>query len=284
MKRLVFINHFHNGDIHLTRNLVKYFISKLPNCEFVYSHKNAPNLLADIEGLKYDRDICEQWPITLGIEVHGDIAYINTWVGADNHAYNQGCTIQSYYNLFNHYNQVLFKEPQLSPLEDFVPTIDYSEYRISKTKQFFQYRSPDGIDIFVSNGDTGSGQASNFNMNGFITDLAQTYINNRFFVTNIMDDRIQLDNVFYTQDIMGTEGKNDLNENSYLSTYCDIIIGRSSGTFTFAFTQDNFNSDKIYYSVLSSAGFNGCNLLTTKCKFVDIYDLQDLKNRIKEDI
>ena len=37
----------------------------------------------------------------------------------------------------------------------------------------------------------------------------------------------------------------NLNEISYLSTKCDLIIGRSSGPYTFCIVEENYNKNKL---------------------------------------
>jgi hypothetical protein len=52
--------------------------------------------------------------------------------------------------------------------------------------------------------------------------------------------------VKYTGDIIKVENS-DLNEISYLSTFCDIIVGRSSGPFTFSNVKENiFDGNKAF--------------------------------------
>jgi hypothetical protein len=63
-----------------------------------------------------------------------------------------------------------------------------------------------------------------------IVHLSRKYEDYDFFITS--DENVVLPNVFYVKDVHKQSGK-DLNINAYLATYCDIIVGRSSGPFTF---------------------------------------------------
>jgi hypothetical protein len=54
------------------------------------------------------------------------------------------------------------------------------------------------------------------------------------------------DNIKYTKDIINIRD-NDLNEISYISTFCDIIIGRGSGPYCFSTIKSNLlNKNKIF--------------------------------------
>ncbi|MFA6201471.1 MAG: hypothetical protein WC679_13810, partial [Bacteroidales bacterium] len=48
----------------------------------------------------------------------------------------------------------------------------------------------------------------------------------------------------FSSDIIKKNGVFDLNENAFLSTFCDTIIGPASGVFTFSMIQDNFFNRK----------------------------------------
>lgn len=56
MKKLVFYNHFHNGDIHVSRSFVNFIVSKLKSkeIEFSYVHKNSKDLLSDNDLIKIE--------------------------------------------------------------------------------------------------------------------------------------------------------------------------------------------------------------------------------------
>ena len=48
-KKLLFVNDWHNGDIHMSRPYVVDIMSFVTDCDFFYCHKNNKNILADIE-------------------------------------------------------------------------------------------------------------------------------------------------------------------------------------------------------------------------------------------
>ena len=65
-----------------------------------------------------------------------------------------------------------------------------------------------------------------------IKQWSETHKDVTFLITN--KTNINADNVFYTGDVIGDVGGCDLNEIGYISSVCDVIVGRSSGPFTFA--------------------------------------------------
>jgi hypothetical protein len=57
-------------------------------------------------------------------------------------------------------------------------------------------------------------------------------------------------NVFFTDDIFVNVIGGDLNEIGYLSTFCKIIIGKSSGPFTFCHIKENImRDDCVFYCI-----------------------------------
>ena len=58
-----------------------------------------------------------------------------------------------------------------------------------------------------------------------------------------------LENIKYTDQIIGGSEGCDLQEISYLSTHCNVIIGKNSGPFVFCETFDNYMDEgKRFYS------------------------------------
>jgi hypothetical protein len=67
--------------------------------------------------------------------------------------------------------------------------------------------------------------------------IASKYPNYLAITTHKIDS--SLENIKYSGDIIQNEGQ-DLYEISHLSEFCDLIVGRSSGPFTFTNTKKNF--------------------------------------------
>jgi len=240
MKKIIFFNYFHNGDIHSSREFVKDIISKM-NPEQVEYHQNNENLeLSDING-KFLTPIKDLNNDHLIYENDSTI-YINTWFHTHfGHRYHQ-CTLEAlYYNFEIIYEKLNIK---LDPIENYIPSIDYSKYNIKNIDGYISNIKNKKL-IFISNGKVKSQQSDNENLDFIINDLSNDK-NNIIFVTNHTE--IRSDNVVQTKDIIKNE-KSDLNENSYISTFCDIIIGKESGPYFFTYVKDNIKSDKKQYII-----------------------------------
>lgn len=249
---IVFFNHFHNGDIHVSREIVKKIVNKVsqiaPGTKFSYGHSNPRNLLEDIPGLTFDSQaipFLKDAHVNL-LQDNGKL-YINTWYAQQHYKYmNQyGLTMDCLYAaLDDTCKQVWnFSLADISTdLSSFFPTIDYSKYEINSAKNWLANHPEKKI--FVANGTALSGQAHNFNMMPIISSLAQQHPNKTFILSN-NDGPLNYSNMVYSSSIINKSTPSDLNENSFLSSHCDIIIGRSSGASTFAMTQENLFQRKI---------------------------------------
>lgn len=245
MKKIVFFNYFHNGDIHASRELVRQVIDKVKQIDsdisFSYAHRNPGNLLDDIPGLVFEPHFLGQTGNEhSNLNRVGDTVFFNTWYAQQNFRYmnRYGVTFDSLYNAFddsckslwNFSLQDISNEPSI-----FLPTIDYSKFQIENAKNWL-LNNP-GKKIFVSNGQALSGQAHNFPMSPLISDLAIKHPDKIFILSN-QETNVNLPNVFQSKDIISKNGC-DLNENAFISEHCDVIVGRASGTFSFALTQNN---------------------------------------------
>jgi hypothetical protein len=63
-------------------------------------------------------------------------------------------------------------------------------------------------------------------------------------------------NLYFTSDIINaTNG--DLNENSFVSTFCNLIIGRSSGPYCFTQTSENYSDPNKTFLCFDNTITNG---------------------------
>jgi hypothetical protein len=245
-KNIVFYNHFHNGDIHLSREFVRklseVFRQKLPGVNISYSHKNNASLLADIPNLGYNQ-VPLNWHEHEGVMIRGDTILINTWYAQRRFLYmnRYGITFDCLYLIFDDVCKTHFgfslSEIESDPTKWF-PAIDFSKFEIANAKQ--RLDACQEPMVLVSNGHALSGQAENFPMLPAICNLANKYQGIVFILTNHEPNfnPSQHSNIFYSSDIIKKNGF-DLNENAFVSTYCDVIIGRASGAYSFSFIQQN---------------------------------------------
>lgn len=246
---------FHNGDIHISREFIKIIINKVretdKNVSFFYSHSNNENLLNDIKELKFDKNIVNTLDKNTAYTIRDNDLYINTWYGCNNQFYlkKYGITIDCLYALFSDVCSTMFKfslRDTVKELKQFYPSIDYNSFYISDAEKFLLENK--NKKIFISNGKALSYQAHNFLLTPIILDIAAKHKDKTFILTNVEGNYTFPDNVIYSSNIIKKETC-DLNENSFIASNCDIIIGRASGPFSFAITQDNlFNRNTTFLS------------------------------------
>lgn len=244
-KKVTFFNSFHNGDIHVSRSIVREIVKKLkqtnPELIFTYAHKNPAGLLSDIPEIIYDPGALAY----IRNEHHnlfegGDALFVNTWYAQQQFKYmsKYGVTLDSLYmglsdsckNAWGFSLEDISTDPSI-----FFPSIDYSAFEIQHAQQWLAHHT--GKKIFVCNGYALSGQSHNFPITPIIMDLAKKHTDKTFILTN-QEGVNNLPNVVWSTDIIKKQSC-DLNENAYISEHCDVIIGRATGTFAFATTATN---------------------------------------------
>jgi len=234
MKKIIFFNYFHNGDIHSSRLFVKDIMIKLNVGTAFYYHELKDNILDDLNITKTDIKPNND---ELYYE-DDDYIYINTWFHVKyGHRYHQ-CTIESLYYNFT----IIYKNLgiELDEISKYIPKIDYSKFKIDKIDNYFNDLKYEKY-IFISNGDIKSFQSDPSNMDFIIDYLSE---NDKYLVIISNESNIIKNNVISSKIIIGYELDNDLNENSYISTKCDIIIGRESGPYFFSYVVENVISEK----------------------------------------
>jgi hypothetical protein len=136
--------------------------------------------------------------------------------------------------------------------------------------------------IFISNGDVQSKQSLNFDFAPIIRNLSSRFPNYIFLITNDIDNKSS--NVIYTGNI--TNRKQDLLYLSYFSTLSNVIIGRSSGPYTFSLVKENLldeNKTLIGFTNIEAESYFYEN---KKCKFLwsNNYDINNIENIITSNI
>jgi hypothetical protein len=101
--------------------------------------------------------------------------------------------------------------------------------------------------IMFCNGPALSGQCEyNGDMREIVGTLAEQHEDKVFLTTHKLDNTWS--NVIYTGDIIKSD-RCDLNEISYLSKYCSLLVGRNSGPFCYVSTGENLNDpSKTFYA------------------------------------
>lgn len=241
-KTYKFYNYFNNGDVFFSRIIMKPFLEN----EFIeFYHKETLGLFRDLPNVKEFNFHNQDFDIAKN-EVFSDFDKpINCWVAQDilerqspyqNSPY-PGCNFENYVGIATELMD-LFEIPRYESIEDFLPTISPENLPTKSVideimnEQSLKY---DKIMLFC-NGNVRSGQSDNFDFTPTIIHLSEENPNILFLTTEEIEvsDR---PNIISTSKI--TNIKPDLIEISYISTLCDVIVGRASGPYTFAQNKDN---------------------------------------------
>ena len=234
-----FFNIYHNGDVHMSREFVKDIMNKT-KIESIYHHANSSKIIEDLN-IVHDMSV-EQFDNDQLIYMRNNDYHINTWFHSNFGYKYYGCSLEALYFNFKQIYDVL--KIDLEEIEYYIPKIDYNMFNISQIDDYFNNHLFEKY-IFISNGDVKSNQSDKLNLSEYILKISNRFKNCLFILTEKLNcEHIKNDNVIFSSQIIGSNGLDDLVENSYLSTKCDILVGRNSGPSTFAVVIENVLTDK----------------------------------------
>jgi len=268
MNTINFFNCFHNGDMFVSKEFIRQIVNDLPDFNFGYYHLNHPKTTKDLliphlgapkfkENIKFVED--------------DKVLNVNSWIGAYhpvhaseppifwNGGINYLCLYDTWKFIFNKINSYFETNLKIkdSP-NDYIPTINYDLFDVSECDKFLGERK-DSKKILFSNGSAMSGQSFAYDMSKIIIDFALKYQQHDFICTSKFE--ADLENIFFTDDIFKSDDEFfetkvpwnnrsnnncDLNEISYLSRSCDLIVGKNSGPFIYCMTKENFMDPSKY--------------------------------------
>lgn len=236
LDKLIFYCHFGSGDIFESREFVKEIASIIPAKECYYAHGKSLRLLLDIPNLKYTQ-LTSMMNVRMPfIKMDENVLMINTWIGRGRGYVlpGIGCTVEALYRMYNDTLLALHYRKLDKPIMNYIPSISYAYYKVDGINRFV---STNRRKILIDNGEVTSKQAYNFDFFPIIERLVIKYPKIDFVVTH----KINLieSNLFATDEIIGSNVC-DLNEISYLSLFCDTLIGRNSGPHVFAQVKENW--------------------------------------------
>jgi hypothetical protein len=237
--KIVFFNLWHRGDLHSSRSFVKFVLNFARDnniiCEYVSVF---PEILKDLDIIKKDSSSYGLKADTKTFEKDG-VLYFNTWFASEDDIFRQnGVSFDTLYFIFNKVLKMYFDIELGTDYWSLFPEIDHSKIQTSGVDCFVS--SHKEKKILISNCNALSNQSNNFDINPVIEYLANTYKDTIFLITNDNGGIPKLNNVILSSSIIGNVGICDLNENSYLSTFCDVILGRYSGAYTTSITRKNY--------------------------------------------
>lgn len=235
---LVFYSNCNKGDLHVSRELVRFVADAVPAKRKVYAHKWSPRILMDLP-LEHTPRVAFNRDVPFHHDPRANLLALNTWYGVSPTFGNTYCSLNALVDLFKFHIERHGIRCELPSIEHLIPRIDYSKYHIAAAREFLQ-RSIWRKRVMVCDGPVLSGQTGGLleDFRGAIEDVAIAHPDVLFLATERGGLRPH-NNVVYTADII-TLDDTDLCECSYVSTQCDVVIGRGSGPYTFAYVAENF--------------------------------------------
>lgn len=237
--RLIFYNHFGAGDIFESREFVKGWMERVPAKEYFYAHGKHPHILLDMPEIQFKEVTVHMDPMrAVWDDLNGNL-YVNTWIGRDGRYVlpGIGCTVEK---LFQMHNDMLdscgFELLDGKPY-DYIPQINYREYNIAELEKFAVQHSQNLI--YWDNGLVQSNQAKNFDFNPIVEEVAKNHKDYNFILTHKY--ATAQTNIHFISDYTGGVGF-DLNEASFISLFCDMLIGRNSGPHVFTQVKPNIDN------------------------------------------
>jgi hypothetical protein len=278
--RIIFYNFYHNGDIFVSKGLVNFIINNIQAKEYYYFHCNSSKLIQDIPKIKHIKKLPSNDLEYSGWRIDENTLWCNTWYNSFNKQEFEGCTIQTLFKVFKRgLKEVINFDLPGEPL-DYLPDINFDFFNVD---YLFNMILPLRKIILIDNCNVLSGQSHNFDFNPVIDHISNQFSDIVFLVTNKNGDDIIKKNVTYCSDVID-ERENNLNEISYLSGFCDILIGRNSGPHTFCFRKDNLgNRDKTFVCI-SHENFGIVGMVNADFVCSQDYSIEGVINVIEETI
>lgn len=265
IRNIVFYNRWHNGDLFLPKAYMARLIRTLrqqSDYQIYFAHNNNSKLLCDLDVSFFSLNETEI-PAHDGhtVFVEKDTLYINTWVGAYKGFFSElqeHCNVITigqiwtsiYYTVQSILGIQIFAgyDQKFNPSAG-IPTTDWSKYEIKPVEDFVLGKN--NLILFC-NGKVRSEQTKQSNidvMSDSIQALAAMHSEYNFVCTEKFDIQLNVNNIFFTDDILVSVQGGDINEIAYLSTFCDIIVGKSSGPHMYCHVKDNTERDCIFFTI-----------------------------------
>lgn len=301
--KIIFFNHFHRGDLFTHKEFTRQVKEELASVPLEYWHFNHQKLNRDL-GIpltgfpdRLDRNI-------KFYSLDNSTLFVNTWIGTYGEIFNKhgGVNLQSlsdsWKEIYKQINSFFSSNIQVSDdLQRYIPRIDYNAYNLENVNKFLNDRS--NKKVLICNGIPMSNQSFASNLENEIKHFANKYINIDFICT--ANFKAEYPNIFFTDDIIQDsemysfnapwhdrpQNNCDVNEISYLSRHCDLIVGKNSGPFVFCETYDNYmDSSKTIISFSRGAQESMSNSINMKCRYnlVTDHSAESIMNSIEKEL
>lgn len=245
---VIFYNHYGTGDLWASREFVKVMMKLFDADSYFYAHSKDHHLFFDIPELEF-KQLNDKCLMREPYVLCGNSLYINTWIGWAYGKYvfpGVSVTLDNYKRMFNDTVKSIGSNYEFNKRNfEYVPKPNFnfiSDTYMTNMNRFL-YQNLEKNMVLVSNGDVQSNQACNFDFMPIVSQLAVTYEDTLFIITE--DYLGKPENVLLAKDIIDKQEGSELPEISYLSQYMDTIVGRSSGPFVFAQIQYNYSNPNL---------------------------------------
>jgi len=243
---IVFFNPFHNGDLFVSKEFVRQIITELPGVCVLFHHNNNVKVLQDLNiQFEHGTRLFGKRKSSLPAVFENDnTLYINTWLGSYKNLgmYNSpaGINLHSMKTVFSYvFDQINFRfnsNLTIKDLQNYIPEIDYSMFNVNNVDNFLKNRN-NSKKILISNGPVFAKQSISDDFSEILNKISNKFLDVDFICTH--PTKCVSKNIFYTKDIILDNSGCDLNEISYLSNFCSIIIGKNSGPYIFSIVKNN---------------------------------------------
>jgi hypothetical protein len=303
MTDICFFQYFHNGDLFSSKEYIRQIVQETDCFNFKYYHFNHEKVLRDLKiPPAGDPSFLGKNGKSMPVTFYKDGSlFINTWIEAPVrnrlplniekiHGINH-YRLRAYWKyIFDMLNSIYKTNLILKPVEEYVADIDFSCFNVAD----IDLKPTTKKRVLVSNGEVKSNQSFAGTMDNLVVLLALKFPNCEFYCTHKFITTHS--NIFFTDDILPTEKEDlrlslvswartkcDLNEISYFSQSCDIIIGRNSGPFIFCLTKKNvFDPTKTFISFNKFQDDSLLRGVNHSCKYIwsNNYDKNNMVNLV----
>jgi len=254
---ICFYNHWHNGDVFSGKGYMQEIMRQLSRFRFQHAQLNSLKSMQDLpcEHIHTDQLPPSVSPHVRYLDVDG-VFYINTWVGAYGNAVipvgEHHANWPSLHTMWAHIMEAIHQllAPELTFVDDIarhIPTTDWSVYDTAAAEKFFSGKSRV---ILFCNGLVRSTQSNLSLMEDVLEQLCHDYPDVSFVCTTKFENTFGAPNLYFTDDIFAGVKDGDINEIAYLSTRCEMIVGKNSGPFMFAHVKENImDPNKAFFSL-----------------------------------
>lgn len=276
-------NDFHNGDIFYSRIIIEQLLKN--GFEVSYNHGMNSKILSDYGDI-YNGILDPNIHSSRGGNNY-EQNIINTWIGKEDAKFVKvdACSFRGYIPLvneiFDYYGIRYDNEEDILPIVKF-DNLESGQLKIITDIMHSFKISYDKI-ILICNNNCLSGQSQNFDFDPVINYLSQKYSKCLFLITNITS--VIGENIINVSSITG-DVDCDLLLISYISNFCDIIVGRASGPYCYTHIKDNLLNDRKTYISFTNYSSEGIWYHNSKSKQVwsDNYNLNCISETIENEI